>query len=129
MWGHNIALSCHEFSQTLILPILYKTTVSPAFLHFKKAIYCSASPFQTHLISLFCLFFLLHLIFVHAYVHITGVIYRSVLFSTPHLVKARLPGIKQSKTPLPSNPSHLGWRIYDQVIAPETEAERSLGPC
>lgn len=31
---------------------------------------------------------------------------------------------KAVKTPLPSNPSHLGWRIYGQVIAPETEAER-----
>lgn len=50
----------------------------------------------------------------------------SVLFSTPRLVKAKAARHKAVKTPLPSNPSHLGWRIYGQVLAPETEAERSL---
>lgn len=38
-----------------------------------------------------------------------------VLFSTPHLVKARLPGRKQSE--LLSNSSRAGWRIYGRVLA------------
>ncbi|CAB1441597.1 unnamed protein product [Pleuronectes platessa] len=43
--------------------------------------------------------------------------------------QARLPGIQQSNLLFPSNPSHRGLRIYGQVLAPETEAERSLpGP-
>lgn len=123
--GHNITLSCREFSQTLILPVLCKTTVFPKFLHFKKAIYCPVSPFQTHLISLLCLFILLHLIFIHAYVHITELFMPCFVFNTPSC-KSKAARHKAVKTPLPFNSSHLGWRIYGQVIAPETEAERSL---
>lgn len=50
------------------------------------------------------------------------------VFNTPSC-KSKAARHKAVKTPLPSNPPHLGWRIYGQVIAPETEAERSLpGP-
>lgn len=128
MCGHNIALSCHESSQTVILPILYKTTVSLTFLHFKEAIYCSASPLQTHLISLLCLFFLLHLIFIHAYVHITGVIYALFCFSTPHLVTARLPGIKQSKLLFPPTRPTLAGEFMAKS-SPLRQKLRGLGPC
>lgn len=50
------------------------------------------------------------------------------VFNTPSC-KGKAARHKAVKTPLPSNSSHLGWRIYGPVFAPETEAERSLpGP-
>lgn len=50
------------------------------------------------------------------------------VFNTPSC-KSKAARHKAVKSALPSNPSHLGWRIYGQVLAPETEAERSLlGP-
>lgn len=50
------------------------------------------------------------------------------VFNTPSC-KSEAARHKAVKTALPFNPSHLRWRIYGQVVAPETEAERSLpGP-
>lgn len=50
------------------------------------------------------------------------------VFNTPSC-KSKAARHKAVKTPLPSNPSHLGWRIYGQVLTPETEADTSLpGP-
>ena len=50
------------------------------------------------------------------------------VFNTPSC-KSTAARHKAVKTALPSSPSHLGWRIYGQVLAPETEAERTLpGP-
>lgn len=87
---------------TFILRILSRTTVSPTFLHFKKAIYSRLSPSKPTL-------------FVSsppsppptaAHLHTCISAYQhsylcSVLFSTPRLVKARLPGIKQSEILFP----------------------------
>lgn len=124
--GQNKALSCQEFSQSFILPILYKTSVSPTFLHFQKAIYCSASPFQTHLISLLCLFLSTtpHLGPRMCANHWSYLC--SVLFSTPHLVKARLPGIKQSKLLFP--PTHP--TLAGEFMAMSSPLRQKLrGPC
>lgn len=50
----------------------------------------------------------------------------ALLFSTPLVIVWLTASHEAVKTPSPL-PSPLGWRIYNQVIAPETEAERSPG--
>lgn len=93
--GLHVALSRQESSQTLILAILHQTTVSPTFLHFKKAVYSVSPPKPTALVCYAFPFYYTSSSAMHMCISLSYLC--SVLFSTPHLVRARLPGIKQSK--------------------------------
>lgn len=86
MCGRNIALNCREFSQTSILPIFIENYVFPNILAFQEGnlLLLSRLSKPTSLVC-YAFFFRLHLIFVHAYVHITGVIYTLFCFRHPVL--------------------------------------------
>lgn len=104
------------------------TAVSPACLHFKKADNWSVLPFQTHIIRC-CAFPVGYTSSSSTHMCISLELFMlCCVFNTPSC-KSKTARHKAVKTPFPSNPSHLGWRIYGQVLTPETEAERSLpGP-
>lgn len=110
---------------TFILRILSRTTVSPTFLHFKKGNLQPPLTFQTHLV---CFLTSLSPSYCSSssYVHkcISAQLFMlCFVFNTPSC-KSNAARHKAVRNPLPSNLSHRGSRIYGQVIAPETEAER-----
>lgn len=114
-----VASEMHEVTANLLI-----TTVFPPFLHFTAA----TSFLQTQLIHSLSLFFVLHLIVIHVYVHITGVIYALFCFQHPILLKVRLPGIKQSELLFP--PTHpTSAEEFMAKPSPLRQKPRSLGPC
>lgn len=131
--GQSEAPGCHEFcpKPSFFLPrstqkLLFSQHPQHSCISRERF---TARPHLSKPTSLVCYasFCRLHLIFISSHMCISLELFMlCFVFNTTSCKSKGLPGIKHSKLLSPPTRPNRGLRIYGRVIAPETEAERSL---